>query len=138
MLTRVVDGDIEGRTGGRMSLGRPAAGKTGTTNENSSVWFVGYTPDVAAAVWVGDPRGGFKYPLKDITINGKYYEQVYGSTMAGPIWKTAMLTAHENLRKRGFKLNPWYEPTEVLLFPGQSTEVDLDIDNSNELPEGLD
>ena len=138
MLTRVVDGDIEGRTGGRMSLGRPAAGKTGTTNENSSVWFVGYTPDVAAAVWVCDPRGGFKYPLKDITINGKYYEQVYGSTMAGPIWKTAMLTAHENLRKRGFKLNPWYEPTEVLLFPGQSTEVDLDIDNSNELPEGLD
>ena len=138
MLTRVVDGDIEGRTGGRMSLGRPAAGKTGTTNENSSVWFVGYTPDVAAAVWVGDPRGGFKYPLKDITINGKYYKQVYGSTMAGPIWKTAMLTAHENLRKRGFKLNPWYEPTEVLLFPGQSTEVDLDIDNSNELPEGLD
>ena len=44
----------------------------------------------------------------------------------------------KNLRKRGFKLNPWYERTELLLFPGQSTEVDLHIDNSNELPEGLD
>lgn len=117
LLTRVVDGTIPGRTGARMSLGRPAAGKTGTTNENSSVWFVGYTPDVAAAVWVGDPRGGFKYPLQDITINGKYYEQVYGSTMAGPIWKTAMLTAHENLPIRRFGLQPWYDRSEVTLTP---------------------
>jgi membrane peptidoglycan carboxypeptidase len=136
MLTRVVDGAIEGRTGARMSLGRPAAGKTGTTNENSSVWFVGYTPDVSAAVWVGDPRGGFKYPLKNITINGTYYRQVYGSTMAGPIWKTAMLTAHENLKKRNFKLKPWYEPEEVLLSPGANSISDTEVEA--EPPENLD
>jgi len=138
MLTRVVDGGIDGRTGARMSLGRPAAGKTGTTNENSSVWFVGYTPDVAAAVWVGDPRGGFKYPLQDITINGKYYRQVYGSTMAGPIWKTAMLTAHQGKPKRSFNLETWYDPLEVLLFPGESTVIEPAPNVEDEIPEGLD
>lgn len=35
------------------SIGRPAAGKTGTTSENNDVWFVGYTPDLSAAVWIG-------------------------------------------------------------------------------------
>jgi membrane peptidoglycan carboxypeptidase len=94
MLVGVVDGPISGRTGSRMSLGdRPAAGKTGTTNDSAAVWFAGYTPQVAAAVWVGDPRGGFAHPLKDVTINGTYYRQVFGGTLPGPIWKTSMEAA---------------------------------------------
>lgn len=94
LLTGVVDGPISGRTGSRMSLApQPAAGKTGTTNESAAVWFAGYTPQVAAAAWVGDPRGGFAYPLKDITINGTYYRQVFGGTLAGPIWKASMEAA---------------------------------------------
>lgn len=95
LLAGVVDGPISGRTGARMSLGdRPAAGKTGTTNESAAVWFAGYTPQVAAAVWVGDPRGGFAYPMKDVEINGTYYAQVFGGTLAGPIWKESMQAAH--------------------------------------------
>ena len=91
LLTSVIDGPIKGRTGGAMSLAdRPAAGKTGTTNESAAVWFCGFTPDVAAAVWVGDPRGGFAYPMKDITVNDKYYSQVFGGTLPGPIWQQAM------------------------------------------------
>ena len=91
LLIGVVDGPIGGRTGARMSLGdRIAAGKTGTTNESAAVWFAGFTPELAAAVWVGDPRGGFKYPMKDITVNGVYYRQVFGSTMPGPIWQASM------------------------------------------------
>jgi membrane peptidoglycan carboxypeptidase len=94
MLVGVVDGPISGRTGSRMSLGeRPAAGKTGTTNDSAAVWFAGYTPQVAAAVWVGDPRGGFAHPLKDVTINGTYYRQVFGGTLPGPIWKASMEAA---------------------------------------------
>ena len=94
LLTAVVDGPIAGRTGARMSLGnRPAAGKTGTTNDSAAVWFAGFTPQVAAAVWVGDPRGGFAYPMKDITINGQYYRQVFGGTLPGPIWKASMEAA---------------------------------------------
>lgn len=93
VLAGVIDGPIPGRTGRAMDLGRPAAGKTGTTDSSAAVWFVGYTPDMAASVWVGDPRGGQKYPMKNINIGGRYYSQVFGSTMPGPIWRDALIGA---------------------------------------------
>jgi membrane peptidoglycan carboxypeptidase len=94
LLIGVVDGPLGGRTGARMSLGdRISAGKTGTTNESAAVWFAGFTPELAAAVWVGDPRGGFAYPMKNIEINGTYYRQVFGGTLPGPIWRASMLGA---------------------------------------------
>jgi membrane peptidoglycan carboxypeptidase len=109
LLTGVVDGYISGRTGQAMSLAdRPAAGKTGTTNDSAAVWFAGFTPDIAAAVWVGDPRGGFAHPMKDITIDGKYYSQVFGSTLPGPIWKQAMTAASLGTKPTEFNLqNEW-------------------------------
>jgi len=116
MLVGVVDGNISGRTGSAMSLGdRPVAGKTGTTNESAAVWFAGYTPQVASAVWVGDPRGGFAFPMKQVTINGKYYNQVFGGTLPGPIWKEAMQIASANLPIVNFDLRtqfaaPVYTP----------------------------
>ena len=91
MLNGVVNGSIPGRTGQAMALEeRQVAGKTGTTNDSAAVWFAGYTPQVAAAVWVGDPRGGYAHPMKQVTINGTYYDQVFGGTLPGPIWKDAM------------------------------------------------
>jgi membrane peptidoglycan carboxypeptidase len=105
LLTGVIDGPIGGRTGARMTLDRPAGGKTGTTNESAAVWFCGFTPDIAAAVWVGDPRGGFAHPMKDVTVNGIYYSQVFGGTLPGPIWKAAMEAAHEGLPASDFRLN---------------------------------
>jgi membrane peptidoglycan carboxypeptidase len=90
VLTNVVDGSIPGRTGGAMSLDRDTTGKTGTTDNQAAVWFAGATPDLAAAVWVGDPRGGTRYPLKNLTINGRYYPKVFGSSLPGPTWKAAM------------------------------------------------
>ncbi|MSV42922.1 MAG: glycosyl transferase family 51 [Actinobacteria bacterium] len=93
ILSQVVDGPLPGRTGKAMSLGRPAAGKTGTINDSAAVWFVGFTPDLAAAVATYDPRGGYRFPMKNITIGGRYFAQVFGSTLPGPIWKEAMLGA---------------------------------------------
>jgi len=93
VLAGVIDGPIPGRTGQAMDIGRPAAGKTGTTDSSAAVWFVGYTPDMAASVWVGDPRGGQKYPMKNINIGGRYYSQVFGSTMPGPIWRDSLIGA---------------------------------------------
>lgn len=90
VLTSVVDGNINGRTGANMSLGRESTGKTGTSDSNSAVWYAGYTPELSAAVWVGDPRGGFQYPMQDVTINGQFYSEVYGGELPGPIWKQAM------------------------------------------------
>lgn len=90
VLAGVISGPLDGRTGRSMYFDRPAAGKTGTTDNSAAVWFVGYTPDMAASVWVGDPRGGQTYPMKNIRINGRYYGQVFGSTMPGPIWRDAL------------------------------------------------
>ena len=109
MLIGVVDGPLGGRTGARMSLGdRISAGKTGTTNESAAVWFAGFTPELAAAVWVGDPRGGFKYPMKDVTVNGTYYRQVFGGTLPGPIWQQSMQGALEGRPVTPFNLTSSY------------------------------
>ena len=93
ILTNVVDGGISGRTGSAMSIGRDTTGKTGTINNHAAVWFAGSTPDLSAAVWVGDPRGGFAHPMQYITINGRYYRDVFGSSLPGPTWRAAMLGA---------------------------------------------
>jgi membrane peptidoglycan carboxypeptidase len=117
MLTNVIDGGIEGRTGPRMSLGREAGGKTGTTNDSAAVWFVGFTPEISAAVWVGDPRGGYKYPMKNITINGKKYKQVFGSSLPGPIWREALLGALEGSEPTSLELQPSWALTDKGIAP---------------------
>jgi membrane peptidoglycan carboxypeptidase len=117
MLTNVIDGGIDGRTGARMSLGREAGGKTGTTNDSAAVWFVGFTPEISAAVWVGDPRGGYKYPMKNITINGKKYKQVFGSSLPGPIWREALLGALDGIEPTSLELQPSWALTDKGIAP---------------------
>lgn len=102
VLGGVIDGNLPGRTGAAMSLGRPAAGKTGTSDENAAVWFAGYTPNLAAAVWAGHPSAPFDKPMRNVTINGTYYPFVYGSSMPGPIWKSAMLGALRGTSAKSF------------------------------------
>lgn len=86
ILTGVIDGPDPNRTGASASIGRPAAGKTGTTDNFSAAWFDGYTPTAAAAVWVGDPAGGFGHPLTDVTVGGRFYHHVYGADLPAAIW----------------------------------------------------
>jgi membrane peptidoglycan carboxypeptidase len=90
ILTNVVDGNISGRTGAAMSIQRDTTGKTGTIDNNAAVWFAGATPDLGAAVMLYDPRSPYRYPLTNLTINGRYYRDVYGSSIPGPTWKLAM------------------------------------------------
>jgi membrane peptidoglycan carboxypeptidase len=78
-------------TGAGLDLGaRPAGGKTGTTNSSSATWFSGFTPQYAISVWIGDPRGGQKYPLKNVKAYGRTFGTVYGRSIAGPIWRQTM------------------------------------------------
>jgi membrane peptidoglycan carboxypeptidase len=109
MLNGVVNGTIPGRTGQDMALDeRQVAGKTGTTNDSAAVWFAGYTPQLAAAVWVGDPRGGYAHPMKQVTIAGKYYDQVFGGTLPGPIWRDSMELALAGIEPEPFEIRNKY------------------------------
>lgn len=72
-------------------VGRPpfaSAGKTGTTSENEHTWFVGYTPVMAASVWVGYPDG--MYQMKNVVVNGNRISRMYGASIAAPTWKRFM------------------------------------------------
>ncbi|MCW2598616.1 MAG: glycosyl transferase, family 51 [Frankiales bacterium] len=90
ILRGVIDGPLPGRTGAGASIGRPAAGKTGTTDDSTAAWFIGYTPQLSTAVWMGLPT---PTSMRGVTINGQYYSQVYGGTIPAAIWKALMTGA---------------------------------------------
>jgi len=138
MLNGVVNGTISGRTGADMALEeRQVAGKTGTTNESAAVWFAGYTPQLASAVWVGDPRGGYAHPMKQVTINGKYYDQVFGGTIPGPIWRDAMEIALKGTEPTDFEIknkyglttkDPYVAPTYTYVAPSPADDTSADTE----------
>ncbi len=93
----VMVGVVENGTGSAMYLDRPTAGKTGTTNDFQALWFAGYTPNMAAAVWTGSPVAPSQNPMANVTINGEYRTAWAGSTLPGPIWEIAMRGAIADL-----------------------------------------
>lgn len=56
-VTEILRGVVDGGTGKRAAIDRPVVGKTGTTDNNTDIWFVGYTPQLVAAVWKGHADG---------------------------------------------------------------------------------
>lgn len=86
MLRSVIDGGTGARTRWMYKFYRPAAGKTGTTNDYTDAWFVGFTPQIAAGVWVG-----FDDPAQALG------EGQTGSVVALPIWAPFMKAAHDTL-----------------------------------------
>ncbi|MGK7894747.1 MAG: transglycosylase domain-containing protein [Xenococcus sp. (in: cyanobacteria)] len=84
-LTSVLKGVIApGGTAPNADIGRPAAGKTGTTSSERDVWFVGYVPQLATAVWVGNDN--YKSLGRGVTGGGH----------AAPIWRSFMSKALAN------------------------------------------
>lgn len=89
-INQMLKGVVADGTGQSAGLSdRDNAGKTGTTDERINAWFVGYTPNLSTAVWVGSD-GAKQIPMSNINIGGQYYEDVCGGCLPGPIWKTAM------------------------------------------------
>ena len=84
LLTHTLQGVILSGTGRAADIGRPAAGKTGTSNDYSDAWFVGYTPQLATAVWVGFPEA--QIPMRN--ING--VARVTGGSFPARIWRDIM------------------------------------------------
>ena len=97
-LQRVLTEGSAARTGGLP--GRPSAGKTGTTNMNWHTWFVGYTPQMSTAVWVGHSEG--LIPMRNVTVNGRYHNYMWGSSIAAPTWQRFMTEAHDGKKVRDF------------------------------------
>jgi penicillin-binding protein 1A len=105
ILTSMLENVVRSGTGKRAALeDRPAAGKTGTTENYGDAWFVGYTPQLVAAVWVG-------YPNKLVPMTSQYYgDPVAGGTFPALIWKSFMTKALAKL----------HEPPEY--FPAPQAE----------------
>jgi len=101
VMTSLFQGVMRNGTGSQLSLGRPAAGKTGTTNGRVAVWFVGYTPQLTTAVWAGNPDSS-KYSLQGRTIGGRYRNNWCGGCLPGPIWEMAMRGALAGAAEKGF------------------------------------
>jgi penicillin-binding protein 1A len=80
-VTKILKQNVTSGTGTLANYGCPAAGKTGTTDEAKDAWFVGYTPKLATAVWVG-------YPNANIPMPG-----AQGGQYAAPVWHDFMYPA---------------------------------------------
>jgi membrane peptidoglycan carboxypeptidase len=87
-------------TGAQLADGRVAAGKTGTTDKYQQSWFVGFTPQLSTAVYVGTPLE--QRSMKNITIGGQFYSRVFGGTIAAPLWKEIMDMASAGMPKKDF------------------------------------
>ncbi len=113
-VVHMLKGVIENGTGRRArDLGRPLAGKTGTTNDSRDAWFVGFSPDLVAGVWVG-----FDRPRS-------LGRRATGSSVALPIWKAFMERALEGRPPRPFRTPPGVLlvriDAETGLLPGPGT-----------------
>jgi 1A family penicillin-binding protein len=82
--TQVLEHVITGGTGTAAEIGRPAAGKTGTSENYRDAWFVGYTPQLVTSVWVGFTT---ERAMEDV-----HGERGFGGTLAAPIWAEFMST----------------------------------------------
>jgi 1A family penicillin-binding protein len=90
LLTHMMQGVIQFGTATAANIGRPAAGKTGTTSDARDVWFVGFTPDLATAVWMGNDD------------NSRLWYGSTGGAICAPLWSRFMRYAHQGVKPKGF------------------------------------
>ena len=99
---KILKDNVTGGTGGRAQIGCPAGGKTGTTDKNIDAWFVGFTPRLSTAVWVGFPGDA------RVSMNGMFFgANIDGGTYPAKIWGEYMKKAH------GSYCGDFKQPTEA-------------------------
>ncbi|HEY7380087.1 MAG TPA: PBP1A family penicillin-binding protein [Gaiella sp.] len=103
-VTRILEENVRYGTGTRASFGRPAAGKTGTTDEHADAWFVGYTPELATAVWMG-------YTSGEIPMENVHGISVSGGSFPAEIWRRFMEPALRSTPPSEFPSEP-VDPVE--------------------------
>ena len=120
-VTNALQGVIASGTGTAAALGRPAAGKTGTTNNNTDAWFVGYTPTLSTAVWMGNANSdstpvGYSPGCPKGCVTGHYlngpaqtFVSLYGGEWPAISWKEFMQLALANV-----PVTPFSAPAPIL------------------------
>lgn len=114
-LTAMLKTVLKSGTGVAANIGKPAAGKTGTTDDYRDAWFMGYTPDVVTGVWVGND---------DNSKNNN----VTGGTVPALIWKDVMMTATSHYGATDFD----YPPIELKNYSGAGSAEDENADKSKD------
>ena len=112
LTTDMLKGVITSGTGTAARIGRPAAGKTGTTQQYRDAWFVGYTPDLVAAVWVGHVEG----QVEMTNVHGK---RVTGGSFPAEIWAAFMKAALANVPASDFTAPRGITSATICLESGQ-------------------
>ena len=97
-VTKILEQNVLYGTGTRANFGRPAAGKTGTTENHPDAWFCGYLPKLQATVWVG-------YPQAEIPMHNVHGIAVAGGSFPAEIWRRFMEQATR------------YSPAQDFLLP---------------------
>lgn len=118
-MTAMMRTVIQSGTGAAANFGKPAAGKTGTTDDYKDAYFVGYTPEIVTGVWVGDD-------------NNKKMGGLTGGTVPAKIWKDIMIVATKNAEKTEFdypavNLENYSKDVKVI-----GEEASEDVENTEE------
>ena len=114
-MTAIMKTVITSGTGRAASIGKPAAGKTGTTDDSRDAYFIGFTPDVVTGVWVGNDDNS--------QMGG-----VTGGTIPAKIWRDVMLVATAPYGKADFEypeviLNPFKAPGVSIIPQSEAKKV---------------
>jgi penicillin-binding protein 1A len=116
LAAEILEKNVISGTGNRARIpGQHAAGKTGTAQEASDGWFVGFTPYLATAVWIGSTSDNEPVVIRGTGITGGSYP--------AEIWGRYMRAWHEGLEERG------YEDPEPLSRSSRYLRLDRDIDS---------
>ena len=116
ILTDMMRGVLTQGTGTAANIGRPAAGKTGTTSDYKDAWFVGFTPDLVASVWIGYDNDGY--------LNG-----ITGGSTPAVIWRAFMNKALANTPARDFT-----RPNGIVLDPPPPPKAITEPNPDGKLP----
>ncbi len=112
-MTSILQGVVERGTAKSLAtIGRPLAGKTGTTNESRDVWFIGYSPDLVVGIFVG-----FDHPKK-------LGEKETGGSLAVPIFRDFIETALKGKPATPFRIPPGIKQVMVNVDTGHRTTLD--------------
>ena len=114
-MTAIMKTVITNGTGRAANIGKPAAGKTGTTDDSKDAYFIGFTPDVVTGVWVGNDDNS---KMGGIT----------GGTVPALIWKDVMLVATEPYGNSDFEypeviLNPFKAPGVSIIPQSEAKKI---------------